>query len=254
MNINEYKDFMDSMEIKKFSVEELELVWKRKKRRRKTTITAATIIMAMLLTFIIPQVLLTDDDLTILVYAADGEQLALTEELAKYELNLSTRSALFDETNIGIANMKLFFKFEGEGIDTITISCGNDEITRYDLGKVNAYFIKFTEMDYEAYRENALEINSSDDFLQCEFGEEIVTITTLIGNSFTMKYDEQDSQQNGLSMRMKAVKDADSDYVFSTEETILDVKIKYNSGKTKEKKIKIMASDDILSGIEIGLL
>jgi len=54
MNINDYKDFMDSMEIKKFSVEELEFVWKRKKRRRKATITAATIIMAMLLTFIVP--------------------------------------------------------------------------------------------------------------------------------------------------------------------------------------------------------
>jgi len=25
-------------------------------------------------------------------------------------------------------------------------------------------------MNYEAYRENALEINSSDDFLQCEYG------------------------------------------------------------------------------------
>lgn len=77
-----------------------------------------------------------------------------------------------------------------------------------------------------------------------------VTFKTLIGNSYTFQYEEQDNESYELALNVLK----DENDTFSIGDIILKIKIKYLDGTMENKKIKIAANDDISSGLQMKIL
>ena len=73
----------------------------------------------------------------------------------------------------------------------------------------------------------------------------------LIGNSYSILYNEQDARQYGIVLHAYKTKNG----TYAITETIINVDILLENGKTVQRRIKIDACDDILTqGIEISLI
>lgn len=251
MNINGYKNLMDSIIVKKCTLEELEYKLNKKRQRKKSTFIAMAVISSLLI-IAIPSVLLPmEDSFMVAVYAADGQKAELSKGQDHFKLDLfPSMVEYYPESDQGIVNTELTFEFEGEDIDSITLSCSEKIIERDDLATVNAYFTKYSKIKKSVYKNEIEVIESQDNFLGCKYDEDEVTVMTLVGNAYTVEYNEQNLFKYGLTMNVKSNKNNE----YSTEELILDIKINHLDGRTQYKKIRIDATDDVLSGINIHLL
>lgn len=253
MDIDKYKYAMDSIEMKKFTVEELEdrIQQKRKQKKYIEMVMAVSMIM---LAFIISIGFFSKNNLvTITVYANSGKRMVLSEKTITYNVDSSISSfQYFKDSNSGILNIKLFFEFEGKRIDKITISSSENKIGRKDLENVNAYLVKTKTVKMSDYNTVYEDIVKSDTFLWSLENpqEDEVTFVILTGNSYTFKYDEQNNEQYGLAINASK----NENNKFSNKEIVLNVKIKYLDGSEQNKRIKIAANDDIFSGIQMTLL
>lgn len=253
MNINEYKIAMDSINSKKFTVKELEatlLVQRRLKKNMKIVMSA----IAIMLILIIPIVFLSKNNLmSITVHAANGETVQLTKKPVIYKLD-SFASILeySSDTDTGLLSIELYFNFEGEDIDEITISTSEKEIKRKDLNKVDAYFIKSQKIITQDYNSFIKEHEESDTFLGSSINSQTneVTFTNLVGSSYTLKNNEKNNDQYGLTINVSKNKDE----TFSIKDILLNVKIKYLDSSVENRKIKIAANNDVFSGIQMTLL
>ncbi len=168
-----------------------------------------------------------------------------------YDINISPLNVVYSpESDEGWVNTELSLEVEGKDLDSIIVSCSKDIIKRNNLSEVNAYFIKYTKMQKSVYDRNFKEIEANDDFLGCTRDEKYVTFMSLIGNSCTINYNEQENLDYGLTISGNS----NNKDQFVIKEMILDVTINYLDGTVQTDKIKIDASDDALSGINAHLL
>ena len=251
MNINEYKNDIDTIEVKRPSMKDLENCMQKKKRQSNYA-KGAILSIALVITLVISAVISPQSRLmTITVHAADGEKVSLSRKETTYKLEALASLVASDEQGLGTCNMELFFTVEGEDIDEVTISSSDDKIDREDIGKVDAYFVKIEKVTTKIYATLRKEDETKGLLLwSIQEGEsDEVMYATLVGNSYSVKYDEQDKEQYALAIKVSE----NNDGTFSNEEILLNAKIEYLDGTIENKKIKIFASDDVFSGIQIAL-
>ncbi len=255
MNINtdKYKYAMDSIKMKEFTVEELENILIKKRRRSKHTAIAAASGTILLIFIISAGLLFKNDFATIIVQAEAGEKMVLSSENTIYNLSSAISTIQFSKnSNSATLSLKLFFESRKKNIDQITVSSSEDKIERKDLEKVNAYFIKTQKLKVSDYSAFSQDIQKDDTFLWSHYDQQTheTTLKTLIGNSYTFQYEEQDNESYELALNVLK----DENDTFSIGDIILKAKIKYLDGTVENKKIKIAANDDISSGLQMKIL
>lgn len=253
INIDKYKYAMDSIKMKEFTVEELENILIKKRRRSKHTAIAAASGTILLIFIISAGLLFKNDFATITVQAEAGEKMVLSSENTIYNLSSAISTIQFSKnSNSATLSLKLFFESRKKNIDQITVSSSEDKIERKDLEKVNAYFIKTQKLKVSDYSAFSQDIQKDDTFLWSLYDQQTheVTFKTLIGNSYTFQYEEQDNESYELALNVLK----DENDTFSIGDIILKAKIKYLDGTVENKKIKIAANDDISSGLQMKIL
>lgn len=253
INIDKYKYAMDSIKMKEFTVEELENILIKKRRRSKHTAIAAASGTILLIFIISAGLLFKNDFATITVQAEAGEKMVLSSENTIYNLSSAISTIQFSKnSNSATLSLKLFFESRKKNIDQITVSSSEDKIERKDLEKVNAYFIKTQKLKVSDYSAFSQDIQKDDTFLWSLYDQQTheVTLKTLIGNSYTFQYEEQDNESYELALNVLK----DENDTFSIGDIILKAKIKYLDGTVENKKIKIAANDDISSGLQMKIL
>ena len=253
INIDKYKYAMDSIKMKEFTVEELENILIKKRRRSKHTAIAAASGTILLIFIISAGLLFKNDFATIIVQAEAGEKMVLSSENTIYNLSSAISTIQFSKnSNSATLSLKLFFESRKKNIDQITVSSSEDKIERKDLEKVNAYFIKTQKLKVSDYSAFSQDIQKDDTFLWSLYDQQTheVTFKTLIGNSYTFQYEEQDNESYELALNVLK----DENDTFSIGDIILKAKIKYLDGTVENKKIKIAANDDISSGLQMKIL
>lgn len=253
INIDKYKYAMDSIKMKEFTVEELENILIKKRRRSKHTAIAAASGTILLIFIISAGLLFKNDFATISVQAEAGEKMVLSSENTIYNLSSAISTIQFSKnSNSATLSLKLFFESRKKNIDQITVSSSEDKIERKDLEKVNAYFIKTQKLKVSDYSAFSQDIQKDDTFLWSHYDQQTheTTLKTLIGNSYTFQYEEQDNESYELALNVLK----DENDTFSIGDIILKAKIKYLDGTVENKKIKIAANDDISSGLQMKIL
>ncbi len=253
INIDKYKYAMDSIKMKEFTVEELENILIKKRRRSKHTAIAAASGTILLIFIISAGLLFKNDFATIIVQAEAGEKMVLSSENTIYNLSSAISTIQFSKnSNSATLSLKLFFESRKKNIYQITVSSSEDKIERKDLEKVNAYFIKTQKLKVSDYSAFSQDIQKDDTFLWSHYDQQTheTTLKTLIGNSYTFQYEEQDNESYELALNVLK----DENDTFSIGDIILKAKIKYLDGTVENKKIKIAANDDISSGLQMKIL
>ena len=253
INIDKYKYAMDSIKMKEFTVEELENILIKKRRRSKHTAIAAASGTILLIFIISAGLLFKNDFATIIVQAEAGEKMVLSSENTIYNLSSAISTIQFSKnSNSATLSLKLYFESRKKNIDQITVSSSEDKIERKDLEKVNAYFIKTQKLKVSDYSAFSQDIQKDDTFLWSHYDQQTheTTLKTLIGNSYTFQYEEQDNESYELAINVLK----DENDTFSIGDIILKAKIKYLDGTVENKKIKIAANDDISSGLQMKIL
>jgi hypothetical protein len=253
MNINEYKKDMDSIATRKFTVAELENAM-QKKEQRKNHSKVAVLVIAMVFVLVIVTGLFPNNRLmTITVQATNGEEMVLSQEKITYKLDSFVSSwHSYPNSEMGVLNTELFFGFAGEDIEEITISSSENEIARNGIEGADAYFIKTEKMQVSVYEAIKKELEENDEFLwsiQDDKSDEVI-IAFLVGSSYTVKYNEQQREQ--YSLVIGAAKNEDG--IVSIGETLLDVEVEFSDGSKENRKIKVLASDDVFAGLQMVLL
>lgn len=216
MVIDEYKNAMDSMEVRQFSAEELEHSWRKRRRRRKAFGggTAAAVLLAILL---FQGIFGPANNLVISVYAADGQKQKLSAEVLPVT-----------------AYSDIVIDFEGNGIDTITV----DTMGLQAAGEEAEFLIAYREKeDHEA--------DTTDSFK--------AKIEWLDDNRVKISYDDQMAAYNGLIVTVMQLRDNDSNSNLTMPDISLDVMVQYKDGKTESETIKITAPEDNDNDLYIAL-
>ena len=224
INIDKYKYAMDSIKMKEFTVEELENILIKKRRRSKHTAIAAASGTILLIFIISAGLLFKNDFATITVQAEAGEKMVLSSENTIYNLSSAISTIQFSKnSNSATLSLKLFFESRKKNIDQITVSSSEDKIERKDLEKVNAYFIKTQKLKVSDYSAFSQDIQKDDTFLWSLYDQQTheVTFKTLIGNSYTFQYEEQDNESYELALNVLK----DENDTFSIGDIILKIKI-----------------------------
>jgi hypothetical protein len=80
-------------------------------------------------------------------------------------------------------------------------------------------------------------------------GGNIANLTRLIGNSYSVNYEDQNNIQYGLII---AAKDEDN-YRYSIGETVIKLDIHFHDGSVQHRKIIIKSSQDAFSDIQLRM-
>ena len=142
MNINQYKNTLDTISLKQYSIEELQKIMKNK-RKKKQKIIVMMICIMLLSVIITPKLFVKNESYIISVYASNGSETNLSNELKKIDINTEAKYAsTLDDMKESDLNINIFFGIEGENIKTVTFKCSDNEITRNNLSKEQVYFIE----------------------------------------------------------------------------------------------------------------
>lgn len=253
MNINQYRQILNELEIKHFSMEELMKEYQRRKRKKRQAL-CLSLCLFLVGAFAIGSVR-QSPAVAVTVYAADGNSIRLSDETASLRLNAdvsSVTSTIKDglETDTEVS-IQLYFQFDEENLDTVTLSCSDMEITRNNLAEHSAYFVENRSFDRDSYLQMKSEYESDENFLSMLSNEDFSMVTLLVGNTCTIPCDGPDDTQYGIVLKA----DTTGDTSYSTEESTITADIVLKNGKSIRQKYKIAACEDILTdGIEISLI
>lgn len=239
MNIDLYKSSMDEITTKKIEIDDLVKKNSRKLARKKYGKWISVVVVVCLLTFnLIPILELPGQvpDITIKVYAAEKET-QLTKKFISFDIDGKQINGGTNSSHYFI-NYNLNLRCEGENIDTITYTCSDQIININNRLSAKAYYvdnISVPASDYSKY------INE-DDFI---FGykvevEDTAKITKLIGNSYTVNYDNQNNRQYGLVL----AGDINKDGKYEFNETVIKIDITLKDGSIQHKKIVLNPTNE----------
>lgn len=230
MLMNEQKEFVDSKG-RKYTAEELKFKHNQKKYQRKIAIIASIL------------------SLFIIILGIYFQKIKLSEYQVDFKIDIVPVNVVYDtENGKGHVNTEFNIEFEGKKIESIVVSCSKDIIKREELSKADAYFIEYSKIEKTV---DYKKIKSNDKYLgSVRIGNEEDAMAMLfIGNSCTIDYGKQNDARYGLNMNVIE----NDNGKFAIKELILDVTVNYLDGTTRVKKIKIDASENVLSGINAHL-
>lgn len=247
MNISQYKNSMDEIKVKMYSLEEL--LTKNKKRSRITKIRKFSLAYA-LITLIFIHLLMQETlyghntTITVTAYAAENA-IELSKDFANFELSALPLDGGTNST-YSYVNYNINFLCEGKDIKSITYTCFDQEVTRSNRTSASAYYVENMIIPLDEYSDTI----QDNRFLYGYYvpGGKTANVRRLIGNSYSVNYEDQNDIQYGLIIAAK-----DDDYRYSIEETVIKLDIHFNNGSVQHRKIIIKSSQDAFSDIQIRM-
>ncbi len=161
-------------------------------------------------------------------------------------------SSLDKQGNVydSFVNFNINFICKGENINTLTYTCTYQIVTLDNRLNAEAYYVENLTMPIEEYTKLIRRHDDNFVFGYYGQGETTAKITKLIGNSYTVPYEDQSNKQYGLIMA--ATTDADGNY--HVNDIIIKLDIKMSDGSTQYKKILIKPLKDAFSEFQIRVL
>lgn len=257
MNIGQYKASIDEIPVRKFEVGELKNNYIRINHTRKIIrhrlIPAFLILcLAICCIFLFPGLPNQDSDISITAYAAEQEAI-LSKDYIRFNLAANLMdggTSIDDEGNNynSYVNFNLNFLCEGKDLETLTYTCSEKNITRSNRSSASAYYVENLTVPLKEFGTQM----KNNDSLYGYYGEGETTarITKLIGNSYSVTYDDQKKLPYGLVIAA----DVDENNNYRIKDIIIKLDITMKDGSVKHKRIKIEAAKDALSGIQIRIL
>jgi hypothetical protein len=255
MNMNQYKESMTEIKVKKIKTEELINKNAKTIRVKKLRfIKFIPIFFGILLSIYFIDINRKSPEITINAYAAEKE-ITLTNDFIKFDLNampLIGGSTLDKQGNKydSFVNYNINFICKGENIKNITYNCTDQIITLDNRLKADAYYVENISMPVEEYTK--INWHHDDDFIFGYYGqgENTAKVTKLIGNSYTVPYVNQANKQYGLVMA--ATTDEDGNY--HVNEITIKLEIEMSDGSIQSKKILIKPLKDAFSEFQIRVI
>ena len=248
MSINQYKNSMDEIYARIYTFEEL-LTRNNKKNRtaRIKKFSLAYVIIALLFINILLREPLFSPNTTITItaYAAENE-IELSGDFVNFDLSAQPVDGGSDSTYSYI-NYNINFRCEGSDIKSITYTCSDQEVTRSNRTSASAYYVENMIIPLKDF-DNILRDNRSL-YGYYAPGEDTANVTRLIGNSYSVNYEDQNNIQYGLII---AATD-DHAHHYSIEETVIKLTIHFNNGSVQHRKIIIKSSQDAFSDIQLRI-
>lgn len=257
MNIDQYKASMDEIPVRKIEAGELlsnytKVTQTRNIICRKLIPAFLILCLAICSIFLFPGLPYQDSDISITAYAAEQEAL-LSKDFIRFNLaaNLMDGGTSIDDDGNNYnsyVNLNLNFLCEGKDIETLTYTCSEKNITRSNRSSAPAYYVENLTVPVKEFGTQM----KNNDSLYGYYGEGETTarITKLIGNSYSVTYDDQKKLPYGLVIAA----DVDENNNYRIKDIIIKLDITMKDGSIKHKRIKIEAAKDALSGVQIRIL
>jgi hypothetical protein len=239
---------MDEIHIKKYELEDL--LSKRNENLRcvsRRKFVLAFILIGIILINIIPS---SRPQITITAYAAENEVM-LSNKFAEFDLSAQPLDGgLYDDKN-AYMNYNIYFKCEGENIKSITYTCTDKAVTLNNRRSASAYYVQNMTMTVDEYKEN----NQYEDLIYSYYTTKLnlARIVRLIGNSYSVPYENQSDIQYGLILAATYEK-VNNYYNYYINDTIIKVDILFNDGSEQHKKILIKSDGNASNSIKIRIL
>ena len=233
MDINQYNNSMDEINAKSYEIKKLlNKRNKKQKRERRRRYVFAFILIGILLINILPS---NSSKIAITAYAAEDEVL-LSKKFTEFHLDARlSDGGLYDDKNAYL-NYNVYFKCEGENIKSITYTCSDKEVNINNRKSASAYYVENKTMTVDEYKKN----NQYEDMIYSYYALEMdmARIVRLIGNSYSVAYQEQNDIQYGLILAA-TYEETSSYYNYHINDTIIKVNILFNDGSVQHRKILI---------------
>ncbi len=248
MSISQYKNSMDEIKARIYTLEDL--LAKSNKRcsviKIKKLSFAYALIALLFINLLLHETLSGHNTaITVTAYAAENE-MELSKDFVDFELSALPLDGGSSEIDCYI-NYNINFRCEGQDIRSITYSCSDQEVTRENKASASAYYVENMIIPLDDYSDTLSDNRSLYGYYTP--GENTANVTRLIGNSYSVNYEDQNNIQYGLII---AAKDDDA-YHYSIEETVIKLDIHFNNGSVQHRKIIIKSSQDAFSDIQIRM-
>ncbi len=246
MNINQYKESMNEIDVKIFTIEDL--INKHNKTRREKIRKKVVILMLggiLFVNFLFFSI--HRPDITITALAAEQEFL-LNNNFIDFNLSATAVDGDASDNNISFVNSDINFICEGRGINYITYSCSDENIELKNRKNAAAYYVENIEIPVSEYHERFNETNIL--YGSYGYGQTMARITKFVGNSYRVNYETQNDKRYGLVMAA-TVDDMGN---FKINDTIIKIDIHYNNGTIQHKKLMIESSENAFMAIKIRIL
>ena len=248
MDINQYNKSMDEISVKKYDIEDLENI--RSKTLRKEHIkkyVLPVILIGILFINILPS---NHPKITITAYAAENE-VQLTKKFTEFDLSaMPSDGGNYDDTN-GYINFNIYFKCEGQDIKSITYTCSDRTVNRNNRRSALAYYVENMTVPQNEY--NTYIKDTSFLYGGYGIGEDTARIVRLIGNAYTVTYEDQSDVQYGLILAATIEKINNFHYYY-IKDTIIKVDILFNDGTIQHEKILFKSDGNAFNSVQIRIL
>lgn len=248
MSISQYKDSMDEIKVRIYTTEEL--LSKNNKKSRITKIKKFSLAYALIILLFINLIMHEtlsghNTAITVTAYAAENE-LELSKDFVDFELSAMPFDGGSSEIECYI-NYNINFRCEGQDIRSITYTCSDQEVTRENKASASAYYVENMIIPIDEFSDTLQDNRSLYGYYAP--GENTANVTRLIGNSYSVNYEDQNNIQYGLIIAAKDEKE----YRYSIEKTIIKLEVHFNNGSVQHRKIIIKASQDAFSDIQLRI-
>jgi hypothetical protein len=229
---------------------------KEERNGMKKVVPSFAILAVLMVVFIFLQgIPATEPIILMTVYAAENSEVQLTKEFTNIKTTadlfvgssaLDTQGNHFDSK----VNYNINFICEGQDIIAITYACSDTKVTRADISSAAAYYVENITMPVEEYRK--YKMNEDEQFLSGFYGEgeKEAHVTRLIGEAYTVPYENQMSKQYGLVVAAEV--DAEENYHF--DDFAIHVEIELKDGSIIKKILLVHSGDNALGEIEIRIM
>lgn len=187
---------------------------------------------------------------SITVHAAGTDSLLLSTEPVIVQHTAAPQfQALAAADGKGIVNYQLWFQCEGENIAAITYRCSDTPVDRNNYSEASHYFVADWTVPVEerGQYDYIRSLQSSADQ-----AEGICQLVELIGNEYTVSYEEQDQKNLGIELQVTT---ADSpDPIAKAEAFTIDVILTFTDGHTQTVALYLEPMEDAFDGILIQVV
>lgn len=241
MNINQYKSSMESIYVKKLTINEL---LDKKDNTIKLKVKSLTYaLLGVLIIFFVSQS--KKPEIIITAYAAEKE-IQLTDKFIDIKLNSKPIYGQADQDNSCFINFDLYFKCEGQNIESISYTCSDQIISMDNYESAKAYYVEnliIPASEYKYY------INANNFIYGYHMpGDNSANITKLIGETYSVNYEDQNNQYNLIIAGV-----VDNAGIFHINDTTIKIAVKLIDGTIKYKNLIIKSEKDVLSDIQIRI-
>lgn len=262
MNLDDYKEAMREIPVNPEELEAklYERINTKRVRNDKNKVRSMIPVMAIAIALSLVLLLLDRNPfdipvISVKVYAAEQEVIDLSRRFVAIDTQAQpffggyTIDANGNYVDASIT-YNIHFLCEGEGIESITYLCSDQEVNRSNRSQAAAYYVENITLPVEKYK--SLPSDKGEDFICGFFGEgdESATIIRLIGSSYTVNYANQENIDYGLVVAAKV----ESESEFHCEDLVITAKLRMKDGSVITKRFLLAFGEDAFSDVQIKIL